>query len=760
VLLPFLLCAVPVPAAEDGAWTHPLTHRIKLNSPLVEVTPFVFHDRLYLLENWQKQWEFPGSPDGSHFQEDEVRIRDVELDRVVATPFRGHGLGMAFVWQGRVHVFAGNWGTEKKWNISEIEMTSSSDLQTWTSPRVVLKAEPSEKFFNVSVCRGDDAFALLVESNDPKWPPFTFKYFTSSDLHQWAPVPGGLYGTNKYVGGPALYHEGHWYYTLYLESLGSGAYETRITRSRDLVRWEDAPPGRPFVPFNPTNTIHSLRPAGLREKNASDAEVVYWRGRTLVYFTGGDQQLAGDLQRAEFAGTPAELFERFFSGGHPGGPGGLILPSDAQLRWQEYPLGACFDFGMATYAGGDETATPPASVFNPVRIDAGRWLRVPRLVGIRRLVVTAKQRNGFCLWPTATTDYSVKSSPWLQGRGDLVGDLLTFARLREVARGIRVAMADHKFGCWASTEPDGRHLLHGDREAYFKLLTQQLRELLTSYGPLTAVWLDTTEDPFGPDVRDPLTGAVLGGQHAAVLSRLIRDLQPGANLLGMPDADVQLLYPREGAAPYPLHYAVAATGQPGSSAVQAGGRWVVPEVDFSPRSPGRSLPRGDSETNALMHMVAAYYDVVGRGANLLIGIRPEAGGLIPDAEADLLEQFGTELRMRLSHPIARLDAPVIDPSGLLELDLVGEREVTLLTLEEDLSQGQRVDAYQIEIRRGREWVRVAEGLTVGRMRIQPLQLVRTDRIRVRFTRTLAPPMIRRLAVFGRPEPIREDDTGS
>ncbi|MBI3853557.1 MAG: hypothetical protein HY298_25210 [Verrucomicrobia bacterium] len=298
--------------ASDGHWTHPLTHKRKLNSPLVEVTPFVFKERLYLLENWQKQWEFPGSPDGSRFQEDEVRLRDVERDRIVSTPLRGHGLGMAFVWQGRVHVFAGNWGQEKKWQIAEIEMTSSDDLVNWTKPSVVLRAEPPEKFFNVSVCRGRDAFVLLVESNDPQWPPFTFKYFTSADLTQWTRVPDAIYGRDKYVGGPALYFEGDWYYTLYLESLGSGKYETRITRSHDLRRWQDAPAGQPFVTFNATNSVHPLRPAHIREKNASDAEVVYWKGQTLVYFTGGDQQLAGDLQVADYPGTPRELFEYFF----------------------------------------------------------------------------------------------------------------------------------------------------------------------------------------------------------------------------------------------------------------------------------------------------------------------------------------------------------------------------------------------------------------------------------------------------------------
>ncbi len=309
-----LLLALPCVARADeakekSAWKSRLVKQGKLNSPLVEVTPFVFKGRYYMLENWQKQWE---TGKRGRCQEDEVRIRDMETDKIVSIPLVGHGLGMAFVWQDRVYVFAGDWGENKKWNIKEISMTSSADLKNWSKPVVVLKANADESFFNVSVCRGDGRFALLVESNDPRWPAFTFKYFLSDDLLHWKQVPNAFYGTKKYVGGPALYREGDYYYTLYLQSLGKGRFETRITRSKDLVHWQDAPRGRPFVTFDPKSHIHPLRPKEILECNASDAEVVFWRDRTLVYFTGGDQHFAGDLQWAQFEGAPRELFEHFF----------------------------------------------------------------------------------------------------------------------------------------------------------------------------------------------------------------------------------------------------------------------------------------------------------------------------------------------------------------------------------------------------------------------------------------------------------------
>ena len=250
-----LLVLVPtvVRGEDPGVWTHPLENWHKLESPLVEVTPFVFQDKFYLMESWQKQWEYSFEKHQQLFEQDEVRIRDVAADRIVSTPLIGHGLAYTFVWEGRAYVFGSYWGTEKKWEVREVSMTSSADLKTWTKPEVVLRANDDERFFNVAVCRGPERFVMLVESNDPRWPAFTFKYFTSEDLVHWTQVPDAYYGVDKYVGGPALYYAGDYFYTLYLQSLGEARYETRITRSKDLVTWEDAPAGRPFVTFQPEN---------------------------------------------------------------------------------------------------------------------------------------------------------------------------------------------------------------------------------------------------------------------------------------------------------------------------------------------------------------------------------------------------------------------------------------------------------------------------------------------------------------------------
>ena len=293
-------------------WTNPIVKQGYLGSPLVETSPFVFNNRLYLMENNQRFWDVPDAKPGDFFHQDEVRIRDVESKKIVSVALKNHAFATLLVWEGRVYIFAGDYGKDKPWRqITGISMTSSSDLKNWTAPVIVLRAAPDEFFFNTAICRSKDKFILLYETNDARWKPFTFRYMESSDLKRWKEIPGAFYGKEKYVGGPALYYEGGWYYTLYLEALGNG-YETRITRSEDLIHWEDAPDGRPFVTFDPSHRNIPLIKPDISESNASDVELCYFNGKTILYFTGSDQTTAGDLQWATFDGTPEQLFEYFF----------------------------------------------------------------------------------------------------------------------------------------------------------------------------------------------------------------------------------------------------------------------------------------------------------------------------------------------------------------------------------------------------------------------------------------------------------------
>jgi len=140
---------------------------------------------------------------------------------------------------------------------------------------------------------------------------FTFKYCESDDLVHWKRIPDAVYAIDKYVGGPALYFADGWYYTLYVNSLSCGHYDTRITRSRDLIHWHDAPEDRPVLSVVPTHIPDPTHPE-VFELSAADAELCYWQNKTIVYFHSGNQQGIATLQMAQFDGRPEELLAHYF----------------------------------------------------------------------------------------------------------------------------------------------------------------------------------------------------------------------------------------------------------------------------------------------------------------------------------------------------------------------------------------------------------------------------------------------------------------
>ena len=128
---------------------------------------------------------------------------------------------------------------------------------------------------------------MLYETNDSRWPPFTFKYCESDDLVRWRRIPGAVYGTDKYVGGPALYHADGWYYTLYLKACKAGCmrHDYPFPRPGPLA----GRAGRPGCAARRSGHVPDPGHPGVHELSASDAELCFWRGKTIVYFLSGNQ---------------------------------------------------------------------------------------------------------------------------------------------------------------------------------------------------------------------------------------------------------------------------------------------------------------------------------------------------------------------------------------------------------------------------------------------------------------------------------------
>lgn len=156
-----------------------------------------------------------------------------------------------------------------------------------------------------------------------------------------------------------------------------------------------------------------------------------------------------------------------------------VVPSPRQLAWQQTQYYGFIHFGINTMTDREwGFGNEPTTLFDPQKLDADKWVQQMKAGQMQGVILTCKHHDGFCLWPSTTTDYSVKTAPWKAGEGDLV---------KEVSQACQ--KYGLKFGIYLS--PWDRHAQsYGSGQAYNDFYLTQLTELLTNYGEIFSVWLD------------------------------------------------------------------------------------------------------------------------------------------------------------------------------------------------------------------------------------------------------------------------------
>ena len=432
-------------------------------------------------------------------------------------------------------------------------------------------------------------------------------------------------------------------------------------------------------------------------------------------------------------------------------------PAPRQLRTQNWQLGAFLHFGLPTYAKTQAEyksvfplapGMPDASRFDPKELDAEQWVLAAKSFGAKYFVFTTKHHDGFCLWPTKTTEYCVRNVPWKDGRGDVVGEVARACRKHNMPLGLYCSPADKHAGCHATWE----RKLVGDREKYWETYRQQLTELMTNYGDVVEFWFDGCLDPFGRDVTDAKTGKVIGSDKADAMIELVRKMHPDATVMQGAGAmsDMRWTGSEAGRADYPL-WNVVRKGKSKDYALspEAHG-WFIPQSNFHPRPEWLWQPDTDDKLASVDRLVEAYYTSIGNGSNLLLNLTPDTRGLIPDVEVKRMADFGAELNRRFGKPLAKTasggDWAV---PGELVLDLGRRCLVHDIVLEEEIGKGQHVLAYEVDAWSDGTWKTVAKGQSIGRKRIDRLDPpVGAEKIRLRIIKANAIPMIRALAAYG------------
>jgi alpha-L-fucosidase len=458
----------------------------------------------------------------------------------------------------------------------------------------------------------------------------------------------------------------------------------------------------------------------------------------------------------------------------PYGPG----PSARQLQWHELEFYGFVHFTVNTFTDnewgyGDED---PAR-FDPTDFDAGQIVRVAKEAGMKGLILTAKHHDGFCLWPSKYTEHSVRHSPWKNGRGDVVRELSDACHKYGLKFGIYLSP-------WDRNHPD-----YG-RAAYITYFRNQLRELLTNYGPIFEIFFD------GANGGDGFYG---GARETRRIDRetyydwpttweLVRDLQPNACLFSDAGPDVRWVGNERGSAGETCWATLNARdfvpGRSDETRLNHGDRpgadWVPAECDVSIRPGWFYHAAEDARVRTPRNLVDIYYASVGRGASMLLNLPPDRRGRINEHDEASLREFRRILDATFANDLApgakviagnvrgrdkrflaenvidgkretfwSTDDEVHTPELVLEL----KQEVTfnVVRLREYLPLGQRVEAFAVDTWRDVRWVEFAKGTSIGNCRLLREKPVTTSKVRLRILQAPVCPAISELGLFAEPK---------
>ncbi len=451
------------------------------------------------------------------------------------------------------------------------------------------------------------------------------------------------------------------------------------------------------------------------------------------------------------------------------------LPTEAQLNWHRMEMNAFIHFTINTYTDlewgmGSESPT----LFQPTQFNADQWVSVLADTGFKGVILTCKHHDGFCLWPSAYTNHSVKSSPFMNGEGDVV------KAVSEACKKYGL-----KFGVYVSPW-DRNHAGYGT-PAYIDYYRNQLKELFTQYGPIFEMWFDGANGGTGyyggANEKRAIDGSTYYDWPGTL--DLVRSMEPDVVFFSDAGPGVRWVGNEKGIAGETNWNTITTdtlfAGKAGIEGLlntghEEGTSWVPAETDVSIRPGWFYHAREDSLVKTPERLFEIYLTSVGRGSTLLLNVPPDPRGLLHENDVAALKGFKALLDTAFAENIAiRAKAsaasfrgnsdrfrPALltdenpetywtlndgETAGSVELEWDEPRTIRYVVLQEYIQLGQRVKAFQVEVLKDGQWQQAAAGTTIGYKRILKLQPVAAQKVKVSITDARACPVLHTLAVY-------------
>lgn len=470
--------------------------------------------------------------------------------------------------------------------------------------------------------------------------------------------------------------------------------------------------------------------------------------------------------------------QEFANAPKPFGP----VPTQKQIDWQEMEFYAFVHFSLNTFTNkewgyGDESP----ELFNPSQLDVRQWARVVKEAGMKGIILVAKHHDGFCLWPSAYTERSVKNSPWENGKGDLVKELAAACKEYNLKLGLYLSP-------W-----DRNHPQYGKPE-YITYFRNQLKELLTNYGDVFEMWFDGANggDGYYGGANETRKINSLTYYNWDETYKLIYDIAPKTLVWGVGPSEARWIGNEEGRAGKTnwsllrqkdelagkVHYTEFMSGH------EDGEKWVPGEADVSIRPGWFYHSVEDDKVRSLDEMVDIYYESIGRNATLLLNLPVDKRGLVHENDEARLKElvatikadFKTELLAGTQVQASNIRASdfnfgpqnVIDGNkntywatddkvkqATVEFTFKKPTAINRVLLQEYIKLGQRVKAFSIEAKVDGEWKTIANETTIGYKRILRLDRVTVSALRVNILDAKVGFVISTIEAYNAPTFVKE-----
>lgn len=466
-------------------------------------------------------------------------------------------------------------------------------------------------------------------------------------------------------------------------------------------------------------------------------------------------------------------------------------PTPRQLAHQEMEMYAFCHFTVDTFTGRQwGTGGESETAFNPTAFDANQIVGALKAGGLTGVVLTCKHHDGFCLWPSKFTEHSVKNAPWKNGQGDVVAEFAQACK-----------NADMKFGVYLS--PWDRNYPEYGRPGYITYYRNQLRELLTGYGPIFEVWFDGAnggtgyyKGTVGPvesqDVNERRNIDAATYYQWPATWQLIRKLQPNANIFSDAGPDCRWVGNEDGWSPDPCRATIdyVPNEAPGhiidgnnklGPGILGGKTWCPAEVDVSIR-PGWFWDASENgKVRSPENLMQIYLNSVGHSATLILNVPPDRRGILYENDVESLRQFGEHLRATFATNLAdgakpyasnirggdtreydtqklldddRWSAWVTDDSVTtpeVTFELSGQKTFNLIRLREDIRLGLRIQGVAVDVWQDGAWKEIAKAESIGACHLWRVPKTTTGKVRIRVTKSPVCPALSDFGLFLEPE---------